>query len=67
MNWVSKLALPLLAIALGVYGVIRIRQTGGDGDGFLTAGAALVCVGAFLVMEVQSRDKDRKDDDGSPK
>lgn len=61
MGWFTRLSLPLMALALSVYGVVRLREDGGAGDGFLTAGAGLVCVGAFLVLEVQARSKDDRD------
>jgi len=61
VNW-KWVPLPALILLLTVYGVARIRESGGSGDGYLTAGAGLVLVGVFVTLTILGRDRENEPD-----
>jgi hypothetical protein len=54
--------LPALIVLLTAYGVVRIRESGGTGDGYLMAGAGLVLTGVFVTLTILGRDGENEPD-----
>lgn len=57
----SLVPLGALVLLMVGYGVNRIRTVGGEGDGFLLAGAGLVIAGIFTCLSVLGKEDKKAD------